>query len=253
LQELEERLEAYERLIRKHGGSVEAVLAHADRCRLERDQLSGAELALEEAEARLAGLLSARAKLAKKLSAIRAKAAPALAARVEQELAELAMDGARFGVELQAREKIAATGAERIDFLIAPNPGVPAAPLRDSASGGELSRVMLALMSIAAGGGPRTLVFDEVDAGIGGHTARAVGEKLRSLGRGRQVVCITHLPQIAALADRHFRIEKASAEEVARATVSELRADEIVEELCRMLGADVADAGARTHAGALLA
>src|SRR5215217_7677355 len=127
LQELEERLEAYERLIRKHGGSVAAVLA------------------LEEAEARLAGLLSARAKLAKKLSAIRAKAAPALAARVEQELAELAMDGARFGVELQAREKIAATGAERIDFLIAPNPGVPAAPLRDSASGGELSRVMLAL------------------------------------------------------------------------------------------------------------
>src|SRR5215217_7769196 len=252
LQELEERLEAYERLIRKHGGSVAAVLAHADRCRQEHDQLSGAELALEEAEARLAGLLSARAKLAKKLSAIRAKAAPALAARVEQELAELAMDGARFGVELQAREKIAATGAERIDFLIAPNPGVAAAPLRDSASGGELSRVMLALMSIAAGGGPRTLVFDEVDAGIGGHTARAVGEKLRSLGRGRQVVCITHLPQIAALADRHFRIEKASAEEVARATVSELRADEIVEELCRMLGADVADAGARKHAEALL-
>ena len=106
--------------------------------------------------------------------------------------------------------------------MIAPNPGVPPAPLRDSASGGELSRVMLALMSVAAVGGPRTLVFDEVDAGIGGHTARAVGEKLRALGKGRQVICITHLPQIAALADRHFRIEKQADTDVAQTTVSEL-------------------------------
>ncbi|HEX4717774.1 MAG TPA: DNA repair protein RecN [Thermoleophilaceae bacterium] len=253
LQEVEERLEGYERLVRKHGGSVAAVLAHAERCRTERDRLAGAEVALEQAEARLGALLTARGKLAKKLSGIRAKAAPALAERVEQELAELAMDGASFAVELQPREQVAATGAERVEFMIAPNPGVPAAPLRDSASGGELSRVMLALMSVAAGGGPATLVFDEVDAGIGGHTARAVGEKLRTLGRGRQVLCITHLPQIAALADRHFRIEKASAEELARTTVSELRDKEIVEELCRMLGADAADPGARKHAQALLA
>jgi DNA repair protein RecN (Recombination protein N) len=163
------------------------------------------------------------------------------------------MDGASFAVELRPREEIAATGAERAEFMIAPNPGVPPAPLRESASGGELSRVMLSLMSVAAGGGPRTLVFDEVDAGIGGHTARAVGEKLRSLGGGRQVLCITHLPQIAALADRHFRIEKESAEELARTTVSELESDEIVEELCRMLGADAGDPGARKHAEALLA
>jgi DNA repair protein RecN (Recombination protein N) len=253
LQELEERLEAYERLIRKHGGSVAAVLEHAERCRSERDRLAGAEVALEEAEARLAQLLTARGKLAKKLSGIRAKAAPALAERVEQELAELAMDGASFAVELHPREEVVATGAERVEFMIAPNPGVPAAPLRESASGGELSRVMLALMSVAAGGGPATLVFDEVDAGIGGHTARAVGEKLRALGRARQVLCITHLPQIAALADRHFRIEKASAEELARTTVAELQNKEVVEELCRMLGADAADPGARKHAQALLA
>src|SRR5204863_5322601 len=138
-----------------------------------------------------AKLLRTRAKLAKKLSEIRSKAALPLAERVEQELSELAMDGASFAVDLQAREQIAATGAERAEFMIAPNPGVPAAPLRESASGGELSRVMLALMGIVAGGGPPTLVFDEVDAGIGGHTARAVGQKLRSLGRGRQVLCIT--------------------------------------------------------------
>jgi DNA repair protein RecN (Recombination protein N) len=253
LRHIEERLEAYERLIRKHGGSVDAVLEHAERCRGERDRLAGAEVALEEAEARLGRMLEQRGKLAKKLSGIRKKAAPALAKRVEQELAAVAMDGASFAVELRPRDEIAATGAERAEFMIAPNPGVPPAPLRDSASGGELSRVMLSLMSVAAGGGPRTLVFDEVDAGIGGHTARAVGEKLRTLGQGRQVLCITHLPQIAALADRHFRIEKASDEDLARTTVSELASDEIVEELCRMLGADVGDASARKHAEALLA
>jgi DNA repair protein RecN (Recombination protein N) len=108
-------------------------------------------------------------------------------------------------------------------------------------------------MSVAATGGPPTLVFDEVDAGIGGHTARAVGERLRALGRARQVLCITHLPQIAALADRHFRIEKASEAELARTTVSELASAEIIEELCRMLGADAGDPGARKHAEALLA
>jgi DNA repair protein RecN (Recombination protein N) len=250
---VEERLEAYDRLIRKHGGSAAAVLEHAERCRTERDRLEGAEVALEEAEAKLGGLLSSRAKLAKKLSGIRAKAAPALAKRVEEELEAVAMDGASFAVELRPREEIAAAGAERVEFMIAPNPGVPPAPLRESASGGELSRVMLSLMSVAAHGGPRTLVFDEVDAGIGGHTARAVGEKLRTLGRDRQVLCITHLPQIAALADRHFRIEKESAEELARTTVAELESGQIVEELCRMLGADADDPGARKHAKALLA
>jgi DNA repair protein RecN (Recombination protein N) len=253
LQQAEERLDAYERLIRKHGGSVAAVLEHAERCRAERDRLAGAEVALEDAEARLREALANREKLAKKLTAIRKKAGPALAKRVEAELAALAMDGASFSVELRPRDDVAATGAERAEFTIAPNPGVPAAPLRDSASGGELSRVMLSLMSVAAGGGPATLVFDEVDAGIGGHTARAVGEKLRALGRDRQVLCITHLPQIAALADRHFRIEKESADELARTTVSELAGAEIVEELCRMLGADADDPGARRHAKALLA
>jgi DNA repair protein RecN (Recombination protein N) len=253
LQVVEERLDAYDHLTRKHGGSVEAVLAHAERCRAEHERLANAEVALESAEARLSESLAKRSKLASKLTAIRKKAAPALAKRVEHELAELAMDGASFSVELHARDEVAASGAERVDFMIAPNPGVPAAPLRDSASGGELSRVMLALMSVAAVGGPRTLVFDEVDAGIGGHTARAVGEKLRSLGHDRQVLCITHLPQIAALADRHFRIEKESADELARTRVAALQGGEIVEELCRMLGADADDPGARKHAKALLA
>ena len=137
--------------------------------------------------------------------------------------------------------------------MLAPNPGVPAAPVRDSASGGELSRVMLALMAVAGAGSARTLVFDEVDSGVGGQTARAVGERLRALGADRQVMCITHLPQIAAMAERHFRIEKLAEGVVARASVERLADAEVVEELCRMLGAEAGDAGARRHARDLLA
>jgi DNA repair protein RecN (Recombination protein N) len=169
------------------------------------------------------------------------------------ELATLAMDGASFDVLLEPREEIGASGAERVELMLAPNPGVPAAPVRESASGGELSRVMLALMAVAGAGGSPTLVFDEVDSGVGGQTARAVGERLRALGQGRQVLCITHLPQIAALADRHFRIEKSSGRDVARTSVERLEDGAVVEELCRMLGADASDAGARRHAEELLA
>src|SRR3712207_1827302 len=111
---------------------------------------------------------------------------------------------------------------------------------------------MLALMSVAAEAGPPTLVFDEVDAGIGGQTARAVGEQLRALSRGRQIVCITHLPQIASLADRHFTIVKDASRGTARTTVTQLGRGDVVGELVRMLGADGADAAARRHARELL-
>src|SRR5207248_3441672 len=134
-------------------------------------------------------------------------------------------------------------GAETVEFEIAVNPGVPGGPLREIALGGELSRVMLAMLSVAHGDGKRApdnalLVFDEVDAGIGGHTARAVGEHLRALAAGRQVLCITHLPQVASLADRHFRVEKDARATPARACVSELGRADLVGELVRMLGAD---------------
>jgi DNA repair protein RecN (Recombination protein N) len=253
LEQVEERLDAYDRLERKHGGSVAAVLEHLERCRAERDRLENAEVSIEGAERALAEAEKAQAKLADALSKARRKAAPGLAERVKAELAELAMEDASFDVVLHEREELASTGAERVDFLIAPNPGVPAAPVRDSASGGELSRVMLALMSVASTGGPATLVFDEVDAGVGGQTARAVGDRLRALSEGRQVLCITHLPQIASLANRHFRIEKEAGGELARTTVERLEEGLVLDELCRMLGADAKDAGARKHAEELLA
>jgi len=158
------------------------------------------------------------------------------------------MGEASFEVSIGEREP-GPRGADVVEFMIAPNPGVPAGPLREIASGGELSRVMLAIMSVpGASAAGATLVFDEVDAGIGGHTARAVGARLRELAEGGQVICITHLPQIASLADRHFSIAKDTSLKPARASVIQLAEPEVVSELVRMLGADSADTAARRHA-----
>jgi DNA repair protein RecN (Recombination protein N) len=251
LEAAEERLAVLDRLKRKHGGTIDAVLAHAERCRERRDELEGAEVALERGSAELEEARAELERAASELRAARTDAAPRLAAAVRERLAELAMQGASFDIALEEREP-GPSGADTVEFLIAPNPGVPAAPLREIASGGELSRVMLALLGVAHGGADATLVFDEVDAGVGGHTARAVGAQLLALAEGRQIVCITHLPQIASLAARHFCIEKDTDAEPARTTVRELGSSEVVGELVRMLGADADDAGARRHARELL-
>ena len=258
LDALEERLALLDRLKRKHGGTIADVLAHAQECRRRRDELAGAEEALEDGERALAAARADLEALAEELRAARRSAAGALAEAVRARLADLAMEGATFEARVEPREGFGPTGGDEVEFLIAPNPGVPAGPLRETASGGELSRVMLALMSVAeeaAGeeaGGAGTLVFDEVDAGIGGQTARAVGERLRALAAGRQVLCITHLPQIASLADRHFRIAKDTSADTALTTVQALRRQDVVAELVRMLGADADDVAARRHAKELL-
>jgi DNA repair protein RecN (Recombination protein N) len=251
LETVEERLAAIARLERKHGGSVATVLEHAERCRVRRNELMGAEVAMEAAAARVEASLVEHAAVHKQLSKARAVGAPKLAASVRERLAELAMAEASFEVALLACEPGAA-GAEQAQFVIAPNPGVPAAPLREIASGGETSRVMLALLSAAHGGGSSTLVFDEIDAGIGGHTARVVGEQLRALAQGRQILAITHLPQVASFAARHFTIAKDLEREPARAQVIQLADGEVLGELVRMLGADEHDPGARRHARELL-
>ena len=258
LEEVEARLDALSRLKRKHGGTLAAVVQHAERCRERRDELEDAEAALAGAGERLAAAAARRDKLARAAHKARAGAAPKLAEAVRERLGALAMEGASFEVALEERDEPGPTGADAVELVIAPNPGVPAAPLREIGSGGELSRVMLAIMGAAHGerdsvDGVGTLVFDEVDAGIGGQTARAVGEQLRALSGRRQIVCITHLPQIASMAERHFRIAKDTDADVAFTTVEELRADEIVAELVRMLGADPADLAARRHAKQLIA
>jgi DNA repair protein RecN (Recombination protein N) len=254
LEEVEERLEVIERLQRKHGGSAEAVLAHAERCRAEIARLDGAAERTEELERRLERSLDDRARLGRELTAARGRAARGLSNRVAAELGELAMDGASLEVSLEPdADGFGPSGCESVEFHLATNPGLPVSPLRDAASGGELSRVMLALTGLGADAGAPTLVFDEIDAGIGGNTARAVGERLRSLAAGRQVVCITHLPQVASLAATHFRISKRVDGGEALATVERVDGEELIEEICRMLGADRADEAASRHARELLA
>jgi DNA repair protein RecN (Recombination protein N) len=251
---VEERLEVVERLKRKHGGSVDSVLAHAERCRAEIERLAGSEERGAAAAARLAEAEAARAELGARLSKGRAAAADPLSERVAEELERLAMPGATLEVLLEPHPGgFGPNGAERVELLLSPNPGIEAAPLRDAASGGELSRVMLALTGLGAGAGAGTLVFDEIDAGVGGQTARVVGERLRALGEDRQVVCITHLPQVASLATTHFRLEKDLDAEPATATVQRLDGEGVVAEIRRMLGGQSSDEAATRHARELLA
>ncbi|HZO05115.1 MAG TPA: DNA repair protein RecN, partial [Solirubrobacterales bacterium] len=220
---IEERLEAIDRLERKHGGSVESVLAHADHCRAEIARLEGAEQRGAEAEAALAAAETRRAELGEQLSAGREAAAAPLEERVAAELNGLSMEGARLEVRLEPHpDGFGPAGRETVELRVAPNPGIEAAPLRDAASGGELSRVMLALSGLGQAAAAGTFVFDEIDAGVGGNTARVVGERLRALGAEQQVLCITHLPQVASLADVHFRLQKDTDTAQALARVEKL-------------------------------
>jgi DNA repair protein RecN (Recombination protein N) len=266
LESVEERLATLERLLRKYGGTLEAVLEHAEQARARRAQLLGVAVALERGSAALATAQAALDTHVEALHAARASAAPRLARAVCEQLAALAMPDASFEVKLTPREP-GPSGAEGVELLIAANPGVAPGPLREIASGGELSRIMLALTTVSdfastarapAARGRRTtakqaasqatLVFDEVDAGIGGHTARVVGERLHELASGRQVLCITHLPQIASLADRHFSVVKDTTAKPTRTEVLRLGERDVVAELVRMLGAPEDDVSARRHA-----
>ena len=190
------------------------------------DPVAAAAEALAEAQATVQ-------KLAAELRARRAKAAEPFAAAVAEELQGIGLGDGEFRVELRERDP-GPTGADEAAFLIRPNAGLPFAPAAETASGGELSRIALA---IAAVGGGETMVFDEIDAGIGGHTAHAVGETLRRLGARAQVITITHLPQIASVADQHFHVEKVPGDPT-HTTIDELAEDERRDELTRMLGGE---------------
>jgi DNA repair protein RecN (Recombination protein N) len=253
LEQVEERLDVLDRLKRKHGGSIESVLAHADHCRAEIETIEGAGERTDQLGAKLAKAMRKRTDLGGQLSEARARSARRLEKRVATELDQLAMSGAKLDVTLDPHpEGFGALGQERVTLQVATNPGMPLSPLRDAASGGELSRVMLALAGQGARGGAATYVFDEIDAGIGGSTARAVGERLRSLGEERQVLCITHLPQVASMAQSHFRIEKNVDAGQSTARVEHVDGEGLVAEIVRMLGGDGGDEAADRHARQLL-
>ena len=254
LEGVEERLAAIDRLQRKHGGSTGSVLEHAERCRSEIERLENAAELAGELEGRLREAEQRRAALADRVGKTRRKVAAKLERHVADELAGLAMDGASLEVHItQHPDGYGAAGAEAVEFLVATNPGMPVSPLRDAASGGELSRVMLALTGLGPAAWAPTLVFDEIDAGVGGNTARAVGARLRDLAAGRQVVCITHLPQVASLASTHFRISKRVSDGATVANVEAVEGEELLGEIVRMLGAERGDEAAEGHARELLA
>lgn len=252
LAEVDERLELIDRLERKHGGSIATVLDHAGWCRREIERLEGGETREAELRDEIAVAASGLGQTGSAVSEARAVAAADLAARVTGDLQDLAMAGAEMTIEIKPNpEGPGPSGAETVEFTLAPNPGMPARPLRDTASGGELSRVMLALAASAEGDG-RTLIFDEIDAGIGGSTAGVVGDRLRRVAEGRQVIAITHLPQVASRAGRHFSISKEASNDLATADVTMLSEDQVVDEIRRMLGAGEGDDAATTHARKLV-
>ncbi len=256
LTRIETRLEKLSRLKRKYGGTVADLRALGETLKKEREDLSNIEDALDRREKEERAARALYREGAEALSEKRRSAAGRFSAAVEKELAALAMEKARFRVALAPVEGDGprASGLETASFLFAPNPGEPEKPLEKIASGGELARLELAIQSVAAGrpGSGRTLVFDEVDSGIGGRTAEVVGRKLRALSERGQVLCVTHVPQIAALADRHFRAEKAEVGGRTVAAVRLLEGKERVAEIARMLAGEKVPETALRHARTLL-
>jgi DNA repair protein RecN (Recombination protein N) len=252
LQDLEARADLLQSLKRKYGGTIGEVMARGEEAArdLEDIETRGEKIGAMEKDA--AAAAAKMTKLAKALSAARTKAAPALAKAVTKELRELGFLRAEFGVRLERLDEPRGLGAELAEFEFAPNPGEPAKALRAIASSGEISRVMLALKSVLAGqDGVPLLVFDEIDANVGGEVAVKVGQKMRALSRAHQVLCITHLPQVAAAAHRQFAVTKEFDGQRTQTAVGELAGTEREVELARMLGGQDTDS-ARAHARTLL-
>jgi DNA repair protein RecN (Recombination protein N) len=248
LNRAEERLYLLSKLKRRFGGSLESVRDYLAASRAELDELSDQVTTREALQAEQAAALSDASSSARGLSAERHRAADKLAKAISAELDSLGMGGARIHVELSPLEgdeteivvdgaRLSADGLERVEFLLAPNRGEEARALSRIASGGELSRAMLAIKCVLADLGPAGMyAFDEVDSGVGGGMAEIIGRKIRSVAQHRQVLCITHLPQIAVFADQHFKVEKIVKGERTLSTVRRLTRKEQQEEVARMLG-----------------
>ncbi len=260
LEKVEDRLALLDRMKRKYGATLAEVMAYGEEVARKLDEVENRDEILKKLRQELAAAGGEYLESARALSRKRYQAARKLEKLVEVELEELAMKG-RFKAEVSGSdepENWSPSGFDRVAYLIATNPGEPLRPAEQIASGGELSRVMLALkVSVESGAGvrrsrQRTLVFDEIDTGIGGRAAEAVGKKLRALARAHQVVCITHLPQIAAFADHHYLIEKREAGGRSRTSVRRLQDDERQEEIARMLSGARLTETSRKHAEAML-
>ncbi|MEZ4434256.1 MAG: DNA repair protein RecN [bacterium] len=261
LDEVEQRLALFARLRRKYGATLGEVIARKKALEAELAEISGADGALESlAVARRAAAAKLRA-AAETLSAARRAGGDELSRAVCAELVDLGMPGAKMvverrvltgGVEVEGRF-YGPRGAERVEFLLSANPGEAPQPMGRIASGGELSRIMLAVKRVIAARDPvSTYIFDEVDTGVGGPTAEAIGRKLRQVGAKRQALCVTHLPQIAAMGQQHLHVSKEVVEDRTRSVVDTLDDEGRVEELARMLGGATVTDTTRAAAGEML-
>jgi DNA repair protein RecN (Recombination protein N) len=255
LEAIDDRLDALSRLERKYGDTEAAMIAYRDQASQELERLERHEQILTASERRAADLRAALMAGAGALSEKRVAAAARLSGLVQREIRALGMDRARFEMvpERGSEDEVSARGLDRVESRFSANPGEELRPLTRIASGGELSRTMLAIQAVlAANDRIPTMVFDEVDTGIGGRVANVVAEKLAAVGRGRQVLCVTHLPPIAARAQHHLHVSKTVRGGRTRATVSVLTGPERIEEIARMLGGDAPSDTARRHARELL-
>ena len=261
---IEDRLASIEGLKRKYGATVEEVLAYGREVETRLEELQSSDTAIAETEEQRRKEAAEYEVLAKSLSKRRRKAAAKLQSQVEKELASLAMQKARFEIAFEEPEEgtagWSASGSDCVRFLVSANPGQPPRPMAQVASGGELSRITLALKSCLVStfgkrrrvDAPRTLVFDEIDSGVGGRVADALGRRLKKLSDSHQVLCVTHLPQIAGFADAHYFVEKEERESETFASVAELSEPQRVDELARMLsGAEVTSTAVK-HAHQML-
>ena len=237
LEQTEERLQVLYRLKRKYGGSEAAVFEFYQKTVEEMELLLNSEEKAAELEAEIKQIRTEMESIAQELSAIRRKTADQVQEQVEQALHDMEMVQAKFVIGIEPREQLAADGKDRVEFLISANAGEDLKPLAKIASGGEMSRIMLALKTVLVDADEiETFIFDEIDTGVSGRTARKVGEKMSLLGKKRQILCITHLPQIAAMADSHFLIQKQVIQDRTVTSVQQLDEEAACKEVARLMG-----------------
>ena len=246
---VEERLNVLNRLKEKYGGSIQAVLAYGEERQRLLEKLSDYDSYMDRLEWELEEKQEQLRDACEKLSAIRRRNAEGLSLQLRESLRQLNFLTVEFEVAVRPEQTITSDGYDDVEFLISTNPGEPLMPLGQVASGGELSRVMLAIKTVLAGKDDiGTLIFDEIDAGISGRTAWKVAQQLDAVSQSTQVLCITHLPQIAAMADTHFVIEKSSTQDDTITEIRQLEGDEDLNELARLLGGDTLTEAALTNA-----
>ena len=252
LEELETRLDLLRTLKRKYGETVDEILAYGSELASKLETLENSEAREEQLTLAISEADEALVKVAAKLTKLRRGISRDFSAGIARELGDLGMEATKFEVSIEP-QAVASKGADRVEFLLSPNPGEPLRPLAKIASGGEMSRIMLALKSVLARtGGIPTMIFDEIDVGVGGRTAQTIGDKLVALACDAQVLCITHLPQIASRTGAHFFIEKRVQDERTMVSVVPLDAEGRIDEIARMLGGSRRSEAVVQHAREML-